>query len=53
MDPTDHTVAIYRIESGRYTQPVALELRGKTAATTVPGGGIESDRLPATQGESS
>lgn len=48
IDPIDHTVAIYRIESGRYTQPVVQELRDQTAITTVPGVGIDWDQLLVT-----
>lgn len=47
IGPTDRTVTIYRIASGRYTQPVVLELRGRTAITAVAGIGIDWDRLLA------
>ena len=45
IDPTDRTVEIYRISAGHYSQPIVLELRGKTAITAVPGIGIDWDSL--------
>lgn len=46
-DPADRTVTIYRIAAGRYAQPVALELEGRTAIAAVPGVSIDWDRLLA------
>lgn len=46
--PADRTVTIYRIAHGRYTQPVVLELRGKTALAAVASVSIDWDRLPLT-----
>jgi Uma2 family endonuclease len=48
IDPTDRTVAIYRLAAGHYTPPVVLELKGRTAITAVPGVSIDWDCLPAT-----
>lgn len=47
IDPIDRTVAIYRMAACRYTQPVVLELKDRTAITTVPGLGIDWDRVLA------
>jgi Uma2 family endonuclease len=44
IDPTVHTVTIYRIAAG-YSQPVVLELRGQTAITAVPGISIDWNRV--------
>lgn len=46
IDPTDRTVAIYRLTAGRYSQPVVRELKGRTAIAAVPGIRINWDRLP-------
>lgn len=45
INPTDRTVAIYRIEAGRYMPPAILELQGRTAIAAVPGVSIDWDRL--------
>lgn len=46
VDPTGHTVAIYRLTAGRrYTQPIVLPLSGQTALTAVPGISIDWDRV--------
>ncbi|MGH8179848.1 MAG: Uma2 family endonuclease [Steroidobacteraceae bacterium] len=45
IDPTDRSVAIYRIEGGRYRPPAVLELQGRTAIAAVPGVSIDWDRL--------
>lgn len=45
IDPTERTVTIYRAAAGRYTQPVVLELEGRTAITAVPGVSIDWDCL--------
>lgn len=47
IDPTDRTIAIYRIEAGHYAQPVVLELGGQTVIASVPGISIDWDRLLA------
>ena len=46
IDPAERTVAIYRLIAGRYTEPVVLELEGRTAMTTVAGLSIDWDDLP-------
>jgi Uma2 family endonuclease len=46
IDPTDRTVAIYRIADGQYGPSVLLELRGRTAITAVPGVIIDWEYLP-------
>ncbi|HEX4269464.1 MAG TPA: Uma2 family endonuclease [Steroidobacteraceae bacterium] len=51
IDPTVHTVTIYRIAAGRYTQPVVLELGGQTAITAVPGISIDWNRVLARIGD--
>jgi Uma2 family endonuclease len=45
VHPTDRTLAIYRLEDGRYGRPTILELKGQTALTAVPGVSIDWDRL--------
>lgn len=45
IDPADRTVTIYRTVAGRYTQPVAFKLEGRTAIAAVPGVSIDWDRL--------
>jgi Uma2 family endonuclease len=45
IDPTDRTVTIYRAVAGRYTQPLVLELAGRTAITAVAGVSIDWDCL--------
>jgi Uma2 family endonuclease len=35
IHPTERTVAIYRLEAGRYLSPIILELKGKTQLTAV------------------
>jgi Uma2 family endonuclease len=45
VNPTDRTVTIYRITDGHYTQPIVLELEGRTDIMAVPGVGIDWERL--------
>ena len=45
INPIDRTVAIYRIAAGRYTEPVVLELKGRTAIAAVPAMSVDWDRL--------
>ena len=45
VHPTHRTVAIYRLEAGRYERPITLELRGKTALAAVPAVTIDWDRI--------
>jgi Uma2 family endonuclease len=45
VNPTDRTLAIYRLEAGRYGRPTPLELRGRTALTAVPAVTIDWDRI--------
>lgn len=47
IDPADQTVTIYRIADGHYTQPIVLELKGRTGIAEVPGVSIDWDRLLA------
>jgi Uma2 family endonuclease len=49
IDPADRTVTIYRAAAGRYTEPVVLELEGRTAITAVPGISIDWDQLLASR----
>lgn len=44
IDPTDRTVAIYRLAAGHSCRPVVLDLTGRTAITAVPGVSIDWDR---------
>lgn len=37
IHPDDRTVAIYRLEGGRYGRATILELKGQTSLTAVPG----------------
>jgi Uma2 family endonuclease len=37
IHPDDRTVAIYRLEAGRYGRPSILELKGRTPLMAVPG----------------
>ena len=48
VDPIDRIVTVYRIAGRHYTQPVVLELRGRTAITAVPGVSIDWDCLLTT-----
>lgn len=47
IDPARHIVTIYRIAAGHYTQPVVLELRGRTAISAASGVSIDWDQLLA------
>ncbi|MHB8813891.1 MAG: Uma2 family endonuclease [Steroidobacteraceae bacterium] len=47
IDPTDGTVAIYRLAAGHCSRPAVLELTGRTAITTVPGVSIDWDQVVA------
>lgn len=45
VNPIDRTLTIYRrLKDGRYGHPESLELRGKTAISTIPGVTIDWDR---------
>lgn len=37
IDPSDRTVAIYRLAGGRYGKPALLKLKGRTQLSAVPG----------------
>lgn len=50
IDPIGHTVTIHRIETGRYTEPIVLELKGQTVIAAVPGISVDWDRLLAKVG---
>lgn len=45
VHPADRTLAIYRLEEGRYGRPVIVELRARTALVAVPGVGIDWDAI--------
>ena len=45
VNPTDRTLAIYRLENERYAAPVVLELKGRTAIDAAPGVSVDWDRL--------
>lgn len=46
IDPGGRTVAISLLVAGRYGRPVVLELKGRTAITTIPRVSIDWDDLP-------
>jgi Uma2 family endonuclease len=46
IHPTDRTLTIYRLESGRYGRPIVQQLRGRTTMSAIPGVTIDWDRLP-------
>ena len=43
IHPTDRTLAIYRLENGRYGRPIYQELKGKTLLSAVPDVSIDWD----------
>jgi Uma2 family endonuclease len=45
VHPTDRTLCIYRLESGRYGRPTILELRGTVPIDAVPGLSMDWDRV--------
>jgi Uma2 family endonuclease len=45
IHPIDRTLAIYRLEEGRYGGPTILELKGRTSLTAVPDISIDWDQL--------
>jgi len=45
IHPTDRTLAIYRLEDGRYGRPTYQELKGQTLLSAVPGVSIDLDRM--------
>jgi hypothetical protein len=47
VHPTERTLAIYRLESGRYGPATVLELKGRVPLTAVPGVIIDCDRVGA------
>jgi Uma2 family endonuclease len=47
IHPTDRTLTIYRLETGRYGRAAVLELKGQTPITSVSGVTIDWDRLLA------
>jgi Uma2 family endonuclease len=47
IHPIDLTVAIYKLEEGRYGRAEILELKGQTPLTAVPGVTIDWDRMVA------
>jgi Uma2 family endonuclease len=44
IHPTDRTLAIYRLEDGRYGRPIYQELKGQTLLSAVPSVSIDWDR---------
>jgi Uma2 family endonuclease len=47
VHPSDRTLTVYRLEGGRYAQPIIVELKGRAAISAIPGVVIDWDRLPA------
>lgn len=47
IHPTDRTLAIYRLEDGRYGRPIYQELKGQTLLSAVLGVSIDWDRMTA------
>lgn len=47
IDPTGRTVAVHLLAAGHYARPLVLELKGRTAITTIPGVSIDWDSFPA------
>jgi Uma2 family endonuclease len=47
IDPIERTLALYRLEAGRYGRATLLELKGQTPLTAVPGVTIDWDRVVA------
>jgi hypothetical protein len=45
VHPTDRTLAIYRLEDGRYGRPIYQELKGQTLLKSVPGVSVDWDRM--------
>jgi Uma2 family endonuclease len=45
IHPTDRTLAIYRLEDGRYGRPIYQELKGQTLLSAVLGVSIDWDRI--------
>lgn len=45
VHPTDRTLAIYRLEDGRYGRPIYQELKGQALLRSVPGVSIDWDRI--------
>jgi Uma2 family endonuclease len=45
IHPTDRTLAIYRLEDGRYGRPIYQELKGQTLLSAVPSVSIDWDRM--------
>jgi Uma2 family endonuclease len=48
IHPTDLTLAVYRLEEGRYGRPTILELKGRTAISAIAGVSIDWDCFQAT-----
>ncbi len=47
IHPIERTLAIYRLEAGRYGRATILELKGQTQLTAVPGVTIDWDDVVA------
>ena len=45
IHPTDRTLAIYRLEDGRYGRPIYQELKGQALLSAVPGVSVDWDRM--------
>ena len=45
IHPTDRTLAIYRLEDGRYGRPIYQELKRQTPLSSVPGVSVDWDRM--------
>jgi Uma2 family endonuclease len=51
IDPVGRTLALYRLEGGRYGEPIYQELRGQTQLDAVPGLRIDWDQILMQLGE--
>jgi Uma2 family endonuclease len=51
VNPIDRTLALYRLEGGRYGEPICQELRGQTQLEAVPGLRIDWDQILMQLGE--
>ena len=45
IHPIRRTLAVYRLQRGRYGSPVIVELKGRTTISAIPGVSVDWDRL--------
>jgi Uma2 family endonuclease len=45
IHPVERALTVYRLRNGRYTRPIILELKGRTAITALPGVSIDWGRI--------